>query len=128
MLTTDYMVKATLEKHKHLMELTTSKEFLKPVQFGKVDKPLKYLKPSKKRTMNIQPDDLLFFIENVKEDETKTHKKLFVKGEYCRIEEMKLVQKGKELFMRGIELLSDDVFFRQLVKSASIGSEDPVVK
>jgi hypothetical protein len=127
-LTTNYMVKASLEKYKYLLELTISKEFLKPVQFGKVNKPIKYQKPSKKRAMNIQPGDLLFFIEGVKEEEIKTYKKLFAKGEYYQINDLKLVQKGKGLFMRGIDIISDDVFFRQLVKSAGIGPEDPVAK
>lgn len=128
MLTTDYLVKGTLEKYKHLLKLTISKEFVKPVQFGKVEKPLKYQKPAKKRAMNIQPDDLLFFIEGVKEADIKTHKNLFSKGEYCQINDLKLVQKGKELFMREIDFISDDVFFRLLVKSAGIISEDSVVE
>jgi len=128
MLTTDYMVKASLEKHNHLLAIRNSGEFLNTISFGIVAKPLKYRKPAKKRAMNILPYDLLFFIEGVKEADIKAHKKLFAKGEFCRIEELKLIQKGKEVFMVEIEQLSDDVFFRQLVKDAGIVSEDPVTK
>ena len=124
-LTTDYLLKTTLEKYKHLLELTKSGEFEKAISFGVVSKPLKYQKPSKKRSMNLHPNDLLILVRNVKEADVKQYRRLFVKGEYCQIQELKakLVREKNIVIIEEIDQLPEDVFFHQLVESAGIKSK-----
>ena len=125
MKTTDYIVKATLEKQKYLLSIQISKEFQKTVWHGRICKPLKYSKPAMKKDMSLCPDDLLFIIEDVKEADIKKYAKVFTKGEYCRIDELKLVSRDNSLFLDGIELIPVDQFLRQLIRTAGIMIEDP---
>lgn len=125
MKTTGYIAKASLEKFKYLITLLISKEPLKLVGFGVVSKPVKYKKSSKKKTMNLVPGDLLFMIEDVKENDIQKHKKVFVPGEYCQVDELKLVQRNRGVFMEGIDIVPDEKFLHKLVIRAGILPEEP---
>ncbi|MBC8246615.1 MAG: hypothetical protein H8E81_03445 [Deltaproteobacteria bacterium] len=125
MKTTGYIVKASLEKYKYLLTLQKSKEPLNLIGFSVVSKPLKYGKPSKKKKMNLVPGDLLFMIEDVEENDIIKHKKFFVPGEYCQIEELKLIQRDRKVFMEGIDFVPDEKFLHKLVIRAGMLPEEP---
>ncbi len=125
MKTTGYIAKASLEKYKYLLTLLKLREPLYLVGFGVVSKPVKYRKPSKKKTMKLVPGDLLFMIEDVEEDDIQKHKKIFVPGLYCQVEELKLVQRNRDVFMEGIDNVPDEKFLHKLVIRAGILPEEP---
>jgi hypothetical protein len=124
MKTTGYLVKASLEKYKYLLSLVISKEPLNLVEFGVVSKPLKYRKPSKKKTMKLKPGDFLFIIEDIVEKDIKKHEKIFVAGEFCQCEELKLAQRKKEVFLDEIDQVPDNIFLQKLFRSACNMPED----